>query len=969
MSDHPTRTPAPAPGEPIAVAGMACRFPGADDLGAFWRLLTSGGQAIAPGTGRRAGRRPGGYLRDVERFDAEFFGISPREAAAADPQQRLLLELCWHALEDARIAPDSWSGLPVGVFVGACADEYAYLTRASGPPTSHTMPGTGRGFLANRLSYAFGFTGPSLAVDCGPASSLAALQQAMHGLRRGEFDTAIVAGVQLNLTAEGDQVIEALGALSAGGRCHTFDERADGIVRGEGAGVLVLKPLSAVDAGRDRVYCTVLGGATNNDGTGSSLTAPSRAGQRDLLAAAYRAAGVSPQEVGYVELHGTGTALGDPVEAAALGGVLGQGRPVEAPLLVGSVKTNIGHLEGAAGVAGFIKTALSLFHRELPASLNFRRPNPAIDLAALRLRVCDQRQGWPPAGRTPLVAGVSAFGLGGTNCHVVLAEAPRPADTERRPEAEPKAVPVLVSGPSPAALRRQAAAMAGAARGGLPALADLGLSSATTRTAFRHRGAVVAATVDELVSRLRVLADGAPGTAEGVVEGVEGDGRTVFLFPGQGVQRPGMGQRLHKEFTVFARAFDAACAALEPVLGVSIKDAMWGGGDSGAVDASEYAQPALFAIEVALYRLLESWNLTPDLVIGHSRGEISAAHVAGVLSLEDAATLVAQRARLIGGLPPGGAMVAIQAEEAEVRAVIAGEPGLVGIAAVNSPQSLVVSGEERATLRVADHFAALSRKTRRLRNAVAGHSPLMAPIREELRAVAESLTWHPPTGPAIVSTVTGRPVTGQEFGDPGYWPHHLCATVRFGPAVQKAHELGGRFFVELGPGRGLIAMVGECVADGGEHFAAPLATDDEVGGVAETAARAFVFGAPIDWPAVHGPRAQAVDLPLYPFAGDRHWLDTPLPDQAAPEELPAPRWTGDPLDLVVDCTFQVLGRNPDADLDLSRPFNDLGLDSLMAVQLRNALATATGRRLPATLLFDHPTPAALSEALRSGDPI
>ncbi|MGW1273013.1 beta-ketoacyl [acyl carrier protein] synthase domain-containing protein, partial [Streptomyces sp. NPDC002491] len=448
-------------GEPVAVVGMACRFPGADDLQGFWRLLRRGGDAIGPGAGLREGRRPGGYLRDVELFDAELFGISPHEAALMDPQQRLLLELCWHALEDARIAPTA--GGATGVFVGSCSDDYALMSRMSAVVDAYSMTGTARTFLANRLSYFFGFTGPSAVVDTGQSSSLAALDQALGSLRRGECSTAVVAGVQLNLTETGDRLIEELGAMSPTGRCHTFDRSADGIVRGEGAGVLVLKPLEAALAAGDRVYCTVLAAAVNNDGGGASLTTPTQTAQQSVLTEAYRRAGVDPAEVAYVELHGTGTKAGDPVEARALGGVLGRGRPADRPLLVGSVKTNIGHLEGAAGIAGLIKTAASLFHRELPPTLNHRRPNPDIDLDGLRLRVSTRRRAWQP-DEGPLVCGVSSFGLGGTNAHVVLGEAPRRDDAAAGP-GEPAAaagepVPVLLSGHTDAALRAQAALLA-----------------------------------------------------------------------------------------------------------------------------------------------------------------------------------------------------------------------------------------------------------------------------------------------------------------------------------------------------------------------------------------------------------------------------------------------------------------------------------------------------------------------------
>ncbi|MFJ3580117.1 acyltransferase domain-containing protein [Streptomyces rubiginosohelvolus] len=972
VSQNPTRRPTSRQQEPVAVVGMSCRFPGADGLDAFWQLLISGSEAIGPAGSRRSGRRDGGYLDGVELFDAEFFQMPAPEAAATDPQQRLLLELAWHALEDARTAPDTLSREPVGVFVGNCADDYSLMGRAAGIATAYTMTGTGRAFLANRLSHFLGFTGPSLTVDTGQSSSLSALHQALRSLEAGECSAALVAGVQLNLAAEGDDAVQAVGALSPRGRCHTFDSRADGIVRGEGAGVLLLKPLERALADGDRIYCTVLGSAMNSDGGRTGLTAPSSEAQQSVLTAACRRAGVAPEDVSYVELHGTGTALGDPVEASALGAVHGSGRPSDFPLRVGSVKTNIGHLEGAAGIAGFIKTALGLHHGELPASLNYREPNPAIDLDANRLQVCAVRGTWPRRSE-PSIAGVSSFGLGGTNCHVVLGEHPA-----RTVPASPAAgaatpVPVLVSGRSGPAMRRHAAAFADAldpARRD-PAAdpvspADIGLSSVTTRALLHHRGAVVASDLDELVARLRVLADGPHPDAPGVVEGTRGEGLTAYLFPGQGAQQPGMGRRLHQEFEVFARTFDAASAAMEPALGASLADILWGSDD--LPDRRYHAQPALFALEAALYRLFESWGMAPDLLLGHSQGEITAAHVAGVLSLENAALFVARRSRLISTLPPGGAMIAVQAAEKEALDLLGPEPGPVSVAAVNSPQSLVLSGEEKATLAAAAHFEQLGRRTRRLRIAVAGHSPLMEPIQDELLALAEGFTWHPPTGPPIVSAVTGRPVLPGEIDRPGHWPHHLRATVRFGPALRTAYDLGARFFVEIGPGRGLVNMAAETVDLGESLFSAPMATRDEVAGVAGTAAAAHVFGAPIDPVAVHGPHARRTDLPPYPFRRESFWLDT-VPSTAPLPAEPTAQWSGDPYELVVSSTLSTLGLSPATELDLHENFNALGLDSRMAVTLRTVLTRATGRSMPTTLLFDHPTPGALIEALGSDAPL
>ncbi|MFF1902836.1 type I polyketide synthase [Kitasatospora sp. NPDC058218] len=966
MSRDQQRPQTPADG-PVAVVGLACRFPGAADRHEFWRLLVEGRDAVAPGTGSRVGRRPGGYLEDTDLFDAELFGVSAHEAAAADPQQRLLLELCWDALQDARIAPDSLHGTDTGVFVGSCSDEHTFLTRTAGAEalSAYTLTGTGRAFLANRVSYVFGLHGPSLLTDTGQSSSLVAVHQAARSVRDGECDLALVGGVQLNPTAEGDAVIEALGALSPTGRCRTFDSRADGIARGEGAAVIVLKPLDRAVADGDRVYCVIRGSAVNNDGRGAGLTAPGRQAQERVLGAAYRRAGVEPREVGYVELHGTGTPAGDPVEAAALGAVVGVGRPADRPLLVGSVKTNIGHLEGAAGMAGLVKTALGLLHGQVPASLHYQQPNPAIDPDALGLAVCRRTTPWPSGRR---LAGVSSFGLGGTNCHVVLEgppELPAPAkQLAEQPTGHPApagVVPLVLSGHTSAALRDQARRLAVRVEAG-PATdtAALALTLATTRAELRHRAAVVGTDRAELAAGLRAVADGE--SSDAVFQGLRGSGGTAFLLPGQGMQRTGMGRELHQSYPVFARAFDEIAEASAPIIRADLREVVWHRED--LLDRLEYAQPALFALEVALYRLLESWGIVPALLVGHSQGEITAAHLAGVLSVEDAARFVAERGRLISELPPGGAMVALQAVEDEVLTVLADRPGLVGVAAVNSPRSLVVSGEERAVLEVSEYFAALGRRVRRLRISRAGHSPLMAPIQDELRAVAAAMTFRQPTGPTVVSAVTGEPARPEELRSPEYWAHHLCATVRFGRAVRTAHEVGARFFAEVGPGHGLTTMAEEVAGTGPEVFTAPLSTADELRGTAELAAVAHVFGCPVDWRGYHGAEVSLVDLPGYAFQRRPYRLGAVTP-RPAPEPAAAPAVT-DPAELVLHHTLEALGHRTDGQLDPERSFNDMGLDSRSGLLLRNRLAQALGIPLPATLLFDHPTPARLIEALGSG---
>ncbi|TCK22209.1 type I polyketide synthase [Pseudonocardia endophytica] len=948
--------------EPLAVVGLSCRLPGAADPHAYWELLATGRDAVGPAPDWRGERGRGGYLDGIELFDAAFFDVPAQEADVMDPQQRLVLELVWEALEDARIVPATLRDSDTAVVVGAMSDDYAHVVRAAAEPAGpFTMTGTGRAFLANRTSYALGLRGPSMTVDTGQSSSLVAVHQAAAALRRGECGTAVVGGVQLNLSPETESAMDALGVLSPSGRCWTFDERADGIARGEGGGFVVLKPLSRARADGDRVYCTLLGSAVNSGGHGAGLTAPNESAQFDVVTAAWAHAGVRGADLRYVELHGTGTRLGDPIEAAALGRAL-DGAPSGRPLDVGSVKTSIGHLEGAAGIAGLIKVALSLHHRTLPATPHHERPNPDIDWAAgtLRMRTADGR--WPgPDG--DLVAGVSSFGLGGTNCHAVLGEG-LPAHAADPSGAMPAGVPrpLVLSGATPAALSAQAGRLADHLGADGPGGADpdaLGLSLATTRTAFAHRAAVLARPGEPLGDRLRALAAGDTAGDDGVVTGTARQGVLAHLIPGQGGQRAGMGRELHAAFPAFATAFDDACAAVDGPLGESLRDVVWGSSDEW-VDRLEYGQPALFAVEVALYRLFESWGVMPDLLIGHSQGEITAAHLTGVLSLEDAAAFVVERGRLIGSLPPGGSMVAVQATEDELLPVLAEHPG-AELAAINSERSVVVSGVSEAVGAVADRFRAMDRRVRALRISRAGHCALMEPIREPLHAAARRLTWNAPTGPTIVSAVTGVPATVEQLTSPRRWAEHLVETVRFGDAVATARSLGATTFLELGPGHGLTTMAAE-TAPGGT-LAAPLGDTDEPASATTALATLHVTGTGVDWPAVFG-GAGRVDLPTYAFRRRRYWAGDRLAPPAEPSrpDTPAarpPADEGSARDLVRATVDELLGRE-DTRSGGDTPFRELGLDSRGAVALVGRLAERTGLTLPVSLVFDHPTPDLLA---------
>ncbi|WP_460062317.1 SDR family NAD(P)-dependent oxidoreductase [Streptomyces sp. YKOK-I1] len=1020
----------------MAVVGVSCRFPQAPDPAAFWRLLTEGGSAVtetpdsrrdtsaASGPATSGTVRRGGHLDHVDRFDPGFFGISPREAAAMDPQQRLVLELGWEALEEAAVVPARLRGSRTGVFVGAIWDDYATLARRLGPETvgRYTLSGLNRGIIANRLSYVLGLRGPSLTVDAGQSSSLVAVHLACESLRRGESDLALAGGVNLTLAPDSALASAGFGALSPDGHCYTFDARANGYVRGEGGALVLLKPLARALADGDRIHCVIRGSATNNDGGGDGLTAPLREAQEDVLRLAYRQAAVNPADVQYVELHGTGTRLGDPIEAAALGTVVGGARPDGTPVLVGSVKTNIGHLEGAAGVAGLVKTVLALRHRRIPASLNFQKPNPAIPLDALNLRVAAESQPWPDQDG-PRRAGVSSFGMGGTNCHVVLEEWPAPAPADAgtphsvtpathagseaaEPGDTPSPLPWIVSARTRKALRGQARRLLTRLENDPDAdPADIAYSLAETRTRFEHRAVVVGGHRDELLRGLTALVAGTPSndvvtgvsqptpttppTASDATAAPAAPARTAFLFAGQGSQRPGMGRELYDTHPVFAAAFDAVDAELP----FPLREIVFGD-EADVVNRTEYTQPALFALEVALYRLAESFGVRPDVVLGHSVGEIAAAHVAGLWSLADACRVVLARGRLMQALPAGGAMVAVEATEDEVLPLLNDQ---AGIAAVNGPRAVVVSGTAEALEQVGAHFRARDRKVTALRVSHAFHSPLMEPMLDEFRAVLAGLTYGQPTLP-IVSDVTGRLATAEELASPDYWTQHVRQPVRFADGIRTLEEQGARRFLELGPDGTLTALAEQSLQDD-ETFAVPAVRKDRPEATAFLAALAGLHtrGLPVDWtPLFAVRRARPTALPTYAFQRRRYWLPDAAADRtptsvtsvtsvAAPEDAEdmtaaaaqdiddvvsplhddlaglSPRDRhGALLDLVRVHASTILDHESADQVEPRRTFKDLGFDSLTSVDLRNRLKAATGLPLPASLLFDFPTPDAVA---------
>ncbi|ANB10378.1 hypothetical protein SAM40697_6425 [Streptomyces ambofaciens] len=996
--------------EAFAIIGYACRLPGAPGPAPLWELLATGTDAITEIPSDRA-RVPsvtrGGFIERAADFDAGFFGMSPREAAATDPQQRLALELAWEALEDARHLPAGLGGSRTGVFLGAIWDDYAALLHRAGDAgiDRHSMPGLQRGLIANRLSYTLGLHGPSLTVDAGQSSSLVSVHLACESLARGESELALAGGV--NLVLAPDSTVSALrfGGLSPDGRCFTFDARANGFVRGEGGGVVVLKPLARALTDGDRIHAVVRGSAVNNDGGGPSLTTPSAAAQEAVLRAAHARAGIAPDAVGYVELHGTGTPVGDPVEAAALGAALGTART--APLPVGSVKTNIGHLEGAAGIAGLLKAALVVERGVVPPSLNFASPPAGIPLERLNLRV--QTEAAPLGGEG--FVGVSSFGMGGTNCHLVLGPAPDPV---ARPAAEPPAhaavppapatdrstppVPVLVSGHTAQALRAQAARLKDAVEGADLAVADVAHSLATTRTRFARRAVLLAEDREQLLAQLSAVAAGLPAT--GVSEGAARTGRLAMIFSGQGSQWPAMATGLLDTDEVFTRAIHACAEALAPHTDFSLTDVLRGAEGAPTLERVDVVQPALFAVMVALAETWRSLGVVPDAVAGHSQGEIAAACVAGALSLPDAAKVVALRSRAIGALAGQGGMLSVQAGAARVRPWLETAPAL-SIAADNGPTAVVVSGPVDALDDFAARCVTYGVETRRIPVDYASHSAHVELIHDELLTALADIEPRTSEVP-FLSTVTGE-WTDTAGLDAAYWYRNLRSTVEFSAAVRRLADEDFRFIVEATPHPVLVAAVRDILAELDAPDTAVVGSLRRgEGGRARllgSAAELLAHGRDVRLPA---PPGTVVDLPTYAFQRERHWrpgeaaalwdgTGEPVRDAAAPDTGADPDTATTPDDSLRDRlralspqsargTVRELIRSHAAvvggfaaaeEVDPEQTFKALGIASLTLVELRTRLATATGLSLPPTFLFDHPTPAAaarrLCDALRGED--
>ena len=832
--------------EPIAIIGMGCRYPGGVTTPAqLWDLVAGGVDAIGEFPSDRgwdtaslydpAGRpgttysKEGGFLYEAADFEPEFFGISPREALTLDPQQRLLLETAWEAVERAGIVPSTLKGSKTGVFAGVMYHDYG--------------AGSSDGSLiSGRVSYTLGLEGPSVSVDTACSSSLVAMHMAAQALRRGECSLALAGGVTVMVTPDMFVYFSEQHGLSSDGRCKAFGSGADGVGCSEGAGMLLLERLSDARRNGHHVLAVLRGSAVNSDGASSGITVPNGPAQQRVIRAALSDAGLELSDVDTVEAHGTGTKLGDPIEAQALISTYGKVATPERPLYVGSFKSNVGHTQAAAGVGGVIKMVEALRRGVLPRTLHADEPSPHVEWTDT-VSLLSSEKPWPETGR-PRRAGVSSFGISGTNAHVIVEQ----GDPVAAPGSDGP-VTWLFSANDPEALRAQAAKLASV---GDASTVDIGFSLATTRTLAEHRAGVVAA---DRAGAVRALTEYAAGRPAGVVDGVAGTGRTAFLFTGQGAQRAGMGLELAAAYPVFAESFDVVIAELDKHLESPLRTVL----ETEELEQTGFTQPALFAIEVAVFRLLESWGVRPDYLLGHSIGELAAAHVAGVLSLEDACTLVTARARLMQALPPGGAMVAVAATEDEIMLTDG-----VSIAAVNGPASVVLSGDEDAVLAVAGKFA----KTSRLRVSHAFHSALMEPMLADFAAIARKLTYAEPKIP-IVSTVS----PGADLRSAEYWVSQVRDVVRFADGIRSLVDAGVTTFVEVGPSAVLTAMGQTCTDDA--SFIPVLRKDrPEAESAAAAVASLFVTGSTVDLAAFYA-GGTAVELPTYAFQRKRYWAENP----------------------------------------------------------------------------------------------
>ncbi|CAG6397096.1 acyltransferase domain-containing protein [Streptomyces cocklensis] len=992
--------------EPVAVVGVGCRFPGGvTDAASYWSMLLGGTDGVGEIPADRwdhrrfydeeAGRpgkvytRSGGFIDGLDRFDHDFFGISRREAMAMDPHQWLTLQVAWEALEDAGQAPSGLAGSRTGVFMGAASSDYV-TSRIRRPEeiTAYTSSGAAASFVPARIAYLLDLRGPNITVDTACSSSLVAVHQACQSLRSGESDLALAGGVNAVLSPVLMISQSQFGSVSRQGRAMTFSDTADGYVRGEGCGVVVLKRLSDAVRDRDRVLAVVRGGAVNQDGRSAGITAPNGAAQADVFRRALAAAGVRPEQVGYIETHGTGTRLGDPIEAEALADVYG--RSHGSAVYLGAVKTNIGHLEAAAGIAGFIKAALCLSHAVIPPNLHFTRLNSNISFDGTTFAVPTEVTPWPRTDG-PRAAGVSSFGLSGTNAHLILEQAPPVPPTPEPDERRPACV-LALSARTESALTALAGRYADRLTDGdATPLADLCYSAGTGRSHFRHRLAAVGATRKDVAGLLNGFVRGE--SAPGLVQGEAGSSDVVFLFTGQGAQRPGMAHGLYDTQPTFRRAVDECARILRPLLDRPLLEVLFPDDPADTlINETAYAQPATFAVEYATAQMWQSWGITPAAVLGHSFGECVAACVAGAMSLEDGLAFAVERARVIQEHALPGTMAAVFAPEAEVAAEITAHRDRVSIAAVNGPAATTISGDRELVETVCAAFAARGVRARPLRIASAGHSPLMEPAVEPLRRAAEKITFTAPRIP-LVSNVSGELWPWDQAPGPDYWARHVRATVRFSDGVRTLRGMGYHTFLEVGPAPTLLGAISDALPPGHDDLLLPSLRprQDDWDVLLPTVAELYAAGAGVDWAGFDADYARAkAPLPTYAFDPVHCWpepqpgegwmgasaTESTVSDGASTQDEDAPvrqtrasrrarRRAGripsapellalaeaERLDTLAQrlllAVKDVLG-STSTDVGLDEPLTGFGLDSLMAVELRNEIGNTLGITLQIT---------------------